>query len=214
MADPEIVTIGEEKEQHSSIQQQVVLADGDEHKHKQLRWFLENETYNKALVFTNSRRQADTVRGLLVQYELRVGVIHGEITQEKRNHVMSLLREGSIDILVATEVAARGLDIDGIDLVVNFDMARRGDNYVHRIGRTGRAGKTGLAISLISASEWNLMASIERYLKLQFERRTIKELKGGYKGPKKLKKSGKAASSKKKKKKSKGGKPAKKNSKK
>ncbi len=199
MSDPETITLSTAQDPHSTIQQQIVLADDDEHKHQLLQWLLQNESYEKALVFTNSRRQADHVRGLLVQHELRVGVIHGDIDQEKRNHVMGLVREGSIDILVATEVAARGLDIEGIDLVINFDMARRGDNYVHRIGRTGRAGKKGLAISLVSAPEWNLMASVERYLKLKFERRGIKALKGTYSGPKKLKKSGKAAGSKKKK---------------
>lgn len=102
-------------------------------------------------------------------------------------------------MLVATDVAARGLDIDGLDLVINFDMPRSGDEYVHRVGRTGRAGGEGLAISLITHNDWNLMSSIERYLKQQFERRVIKEVKGTYNGPKKVKASGKAAGSKKKK---------------
>jgi len=201
MNEPDTITLSGIKEAPSAIRQQIVLADDDDHKQKLLLWLLQNETYDKALIFTNSRRQADTVRGQLVQHQLRIGVIHGDIDQEKRNRVMTLLREGSVNILVATEVAARGLDIEGIDLVINFDMARRGDNYIHRIGRTGRAGKGGLAISLISAPEWNLMASIERYLKLTFERRPIKALKGAYSGPKKLKKSGKAAGKKKKQKK-------------
>ena len=100
---------------------------------------------------------------------------------------------------MATDVAARGLDIDGLDLVINFDMPRSGDEYVHRIGRTGRAGAEGLAISLICHNDWNLMSSIERYLKQQFERRVIKEVKGTYSGPKKVKASGKAAGTKKKK---------------
>ncbi|MCY1405003.1 ATP-dependent RNA helicase SrmB [compost metagenome] len=102
-------------------------------------------------------------------------------------------------ILVATDVAARGLDVDGLDLVVNFDMPRSGDEYVHRIGRTGRAGNEGLAISLITHGDWNLMSSIERYLKQRFERRVIKEVKGTYSGPKKVKASGKAVGVKKKK---------------
>jgi superfamily II DNA/RNA helicase len=131
----------------------------------------------------------------------RAGVLHGDMDQVLRNRSMRLLREGVINVLIASDVAARGLDVEGIDLVINFDMARRGDNYVHRTGRTGRAGRQGLAISLILPQEWNLMASIERYLRLQFERRTIAELKGVYSGPKKLKASGKAAGSKKKKKK-------------
>nr|BFE90610.1 hypothetical protein GCM10020185_11460 [Pseudomonas brassicacearum subsp. brassicacearum] len=84
-------------------------------------------------------------------------------------------------------------------MVINFDMPRSGDEYVHRIGRTGRAGNDGLAISLICHGDWNLMSSIERYLKQSFERRTIKEVKGTYGGPKKVKASGKAVGVKKKK---------------
>jgi superfamily II DNA/RNA helicase len=109
------------------------------------------------------------------------------------------LNQGHINVLIATDVAARGLDIEGMDMVVNFDMPRKGDDYVHRIGRTGRAANAGLAISLIGPHEWNLMSSIERYLKQDFEKRVIKELKGTYNGPKKLKASGKAAGTKKKK---------------
>jgi len=82
---------------------------------------------------------------------------------------------------------------------LNYDMARKGDDYVHRIGRTGRAGETGTAISLINHTEWNLKAAIERYIKQEFEPRVIKELKGAYSGPKRLKASGKAAGTKKKK---------------
>ena len=83
--------------------------------------------------------------------------------------------------------------------MINVEMPRKGDLYVHRIGRTGRAGSEGQAISLIMPSEWNLMSSIERYLKLRFRRKQIDELMGTYKGPKKLKSSGKAAGTKKKK---------------
>ena len=85
-----------------------------------------------------------------------------------------------------------------IDLVVNYDMPRSGDDYIHRTGRTGRAGAQGMAVSLVSAPEWNLMVSIERYAKLSFERRTIPGLKAKFNGPKKTKASGKAAGSKKK----------------
>lgn len=116
-----------------------------------------------------------------------------------RKLAIDRLRQGAVKGLVATDVAARGLDVEGLDLVINFDMPRSGDEYVHRIGRTGRAGGEGLAVSLICHTDWNLMSSIERYLKQRFERRTIKELKGIYQGPKNLKASGKAAGSKKKK---------------
>ncbi|MDO6749393.1 helicase-related protein, partial [Gilvimarinus sp. 1_MG-2023] len=93
-----------------------------------------------------------------------VAMLHGEMTQDERKYVMQMLREGKRNILVATDVAARGLDVEGMDLVINYDLARKGDEYVHRIGRTGRAGKSGLAISLISPYEWNLKAAIESYI--------------------------------------------------
>jgi superfamily II DNA/RNA helicase len=126
-------------------------------------------------------------------------VLHGEKDQKDRKLAIERLKQGGVKILVATDVAARGLDVDGLDLVINFDMPRSGDEYVHRIGRTGRAGADGLAISLIGHGDWNLMSSIERYLKQRSSAHLIKEVKGTYKGPKKVKASGKAAGTKKKK---------------
>jgi superfamily II DNA/RNA helicase len=121
------------------------------------------------------------------------------MSTEERKHVMHQFHDGKVTVLCASDVAARGLDIAGIDLVINYDIPYSGDNYLHRTGRTGRAGAKGLAISLASAAEWNLMNSIERYLALTFDRRTVPGLKARYSGPKKLKSSGKAAGSKKKK---------------
>ena len=126
-------------------------------------------------------------------------MLHGEKDQKDRKLAIDRLRQGAVKVLVATDVAARGLDVDGLDLVINFDMPRSGDDYVHRTGRTGRAGNEGLAISLITHNDWNLMSSIERYLKQRFEKRTVKEHKGIYQGPKNLKASGKAVGAKKKK---------------
>ncbi len=112
---------------------------------------------------------------------------------------LQVLLQGVTVALQCLAVAARGLDIEGVDLVINYDMPRSGDEYVHRIGRTGRSGEDGLAISLIEHLDWNLMSSIQRYLKQTFEKRVLPGLKGGYHGPKNVKSSGKAAGSKKKK---------------
>ena len=185
--------------EHEDIEQQMLLADDFEHKKKLLIWLLSHETYEKALVFTNTKIHTDQLRGPLRGQKLRVGSLHGDMDQSERNKTMGFFRDGTIDILVATDVAARGLDIEGVDLVINFDLARNGNDYLHRIGRTGRAGRPGLAIALINSTEWNVLAGIERYLQQRLTRRTIKELEGRYKGPKKLKASGKAASSKNKK---------------
>jgi len=189
---PEKIYLDGAQEEHGNIQQQMLLADDFEHKQKLLHWLLLNEHYDKALVFTNTKLQADKLRGPIRGQKLRVDSLHGDLDQKQRNRVMALYRNGVINILVATDVAARGLDIDGVDLVINFDLARNGDDYVHRIGRTGRADKPGLAIALINATEWNQLAGIERYLKQRLQRRLIKELEGNFKGPKKLKASGKA----------------------
>lgn len=198
LKDHEIVALNTLHDGHRNIEQQIVLADDNDHKQKLLAWLLLNETYDKALVFTNSRIQADILRGPLRGQKLRVGVLHGEMDQKDRNRMMELFRDGEVKIMIATDLAARGLDIKGINLVINFDVPRNGINYIHRIGRTGRIDELGLTIALVKHTEWNLMSGIERFLKQKFERRNIKELEGKYKGPKKLKASGKATGGKKK----------------
>ena len=194
----EIVALNTLHDGHRNIEQQIVLADDNDHKLKLLAWLLQNESYDKALVFTNSRIQADTLRGPLRGQKLRVGVLQGEMDQKDRNRMMELFRDGEVKIMLATDLAARGLDIKGINLVINFDVPRNGINYIHRIGRTGRVDELGLTIALVKHTEWNLMSGIERFLKQTFKRRSIKELEGKYKGPKKLKASGKASGGKKK----------------
>ncbi|MGE8496418.1 MAG: DEAD/DEAH box helicase [Pseudomonas sp.] len=199
LKDPEHLLLNRVSQLNEGTRQQIITADHNYHKEQMVDWLLANETYEKAIIFTNTRVQADRLYGKLVAREFKVFVLHGEKDQKDRKLAIDRLKQGAVKILVATDVAARGLDVDGLDLVINFDMPRSGDEYVHRIGRTGRAGGEGLAISLICHGDWNLMSSIERYLKQRFERRTIKELKGTYQGPKNLKASGKAAGVKKKK---------------
>ncbi|MGY8871696.1 MAG: DEAD/DEAH box helicase [Pseudomonadales bacterium] len=199
MKEPVSIKLNSHREVHSNIRQQIILANDVALKDKQLVWLLKNDTFEKAIVFTNTKVNATRLNGYLRYNDIRAGVIHGDLTQEQRTHAMGLLASGKINVLVATDVVARGIDVKGIDLVVNVEMSRSGDDHTHRVGRTGRAGEQGVAISLISPTEWNLMSSIERYLKTQFERRVIKGLEGSYAGPKKLKASGKAAGTKKKK---------------
>lgn len=202
MDQPELVLINYRLKDHSKIHQSILLADDTDHKEKLLRWLLENETFNKALVFTNTRNQANRLDGLLRYFEQKSAQIHGDVHQKGRQATIEAFHEGSINVLVATDVAARGLDVKGVDLIINFEVPRKGDDYLHRIGRSGRGDETGASITFVTPPEWNLMSSIERYLKTRFSRMVVKELAGTFKGPKKLKASGKAASKKKKKKKS------------
>ncbi|GAB3383071.1 DEAD/DEAH box helicase [Azotobacter armeniacus] len=199
LRDPQHLMLNAVSDLSETTRQQIVTADDPAHKERLVHWLLENESYRKAIVFTNTRAQADRLYGHLVAAGHKVFVLHGEKDQKDRKLAIERLKQGGTRALVATDVAARGLDVEGLDLVINFDMPRSGDEYVHRVGRTGRAGAEGLAVSLICHNDWNLMSSIERYLKQRFERRVIKELKGSYQGPKNLKASGKAAGAKKKK---------------
>jgi ATP-dependent RNA helicase SrmB len=189
---PKTIALNSLHDGHRNIEQQIILADSPPHKQQLLCWLLQHENYDKALVFTNSRLQATALQQQLMTTGFRVGVLHGDFDQKERNRVMALYRKGVINVLVATDLAARGLDIDGINLVINFEVPRNGITYIHRIGRSGRANAEGLAITLVAHTEWNLMSSIERFLKQNFGRRHIEGLQGSYHGPKKTKLSGKA----------------------
>ena len=195
---PQTIAIGQVRQPHSSITHQLILADSREHKDKLLAALLQQGGFHRALVFGNKRDTAVRLADLLRHEGLRCASLHGEMSTEERKHVMHQFHDGKVHIVCASDLAARGIDVAGIDLVVNYDIPYSGDNYLHRTGRTGRAGAKGLAVSLASATEWNLMVSIERYLALRFERRTLPGLTAKYNGPKKLKSSGKAAGSKKK----------------
>jgi len=201
LSNPEVVAIGTHRSHHANIAQQRILADDPGHKKQLSNWLLANTEYDKALVFTNTRDHAEELSAFLQSQRdgkgkskvwetagkgrSRVACLHGEMLQEDRRKVMHWFRTGVIKVLVSTDLAARGLDVKGVDLVLNFAMPRSGDDYVHRIGRTGRAGVKGLAISLVAPQEWNQMESIERYLAITLEPKTIPGLESRFKGPSK-----------------------------
>ena len=192
LTNPENIVVDSFRGEHSNITQQKILADNDKHKQRLLTWILSKEEFRQAIIFTNTKVKAESLFHFLEYHSINAAVLHGDMTQDERNFVMQRMQQGTVDVLVATDVAARGLDVKKIDLVVNFDIPRSGDDYVHRIGRTGRAESDGLAISLVDTTEWNLTASIERYLKVEMVSRKIKSLEGSYKGPKNLKSNGKS----------------------
>ena len=114
------------------------------------------------LIFCNTKKSVDFVKKHLKKNEFNADALHGDMTQKARDKVMNKFRNGNINVLVATDVAARGLDIDGVDVVINYDVAQNGDDYTHRIGRTARAGKTGYALSLVSADEVSRFNNIKK----------------------------------------------------
>jgi ATP-dependent RNA helicase RhlE len=127
---------------------------------------LQNESVERALVFTRTKHGADkVVRGLL-RAGIAAEAIHGNKSQNQRERVLAAFRKGQIRTLVATDVAARGIDVDGISHVVNFDLPNVPETYVHRIGRTARAGKEGVAISLCDAEEVTFVRDIEKLIRM------------------------------------------------
>jgi ATP-dependent RNA helicase SrmB len=196
--EPESVNCGEIRAAHKDIFHQRILADSQEHKDKLLLALLADSRGRKQLIFANKRTTAARLSGLLQHHGIRAACLHGEMSTEERKVVVTRFTQGIIDVVTASDLAARGLDIEGIDTVINYDLPFSGDDYLHRTGRTGRAGSQGLALSLVTAADWNLMISIQRYLNLEMEARTLPGLKARYAGPKKMKSSGKAAGHKKK----------------
>ena len=123
--------------------------------------------FERALVFTRTKHGADRVVRALSQAGITAEAIHGNKTQGNRERTMAAFRNGQIKTLVATDIAARGIDVDGISHVINYDLPNIAETYVHRIGRTARAGASGIAISLVSSDEMQFLRDIEKLIRRQ-----------------------------------------------
>jgi superfamily II DNA/RNA helicase len=128
---------------------------------------LRHEPIERALIFTRTKHGADKVTRALVRSGIVAEAIHGNKSQNRRGRVLAAFREGSLRILVATDIAARGIDVDGISHVINYDLPNVAETYVHRIGRTARAGATGTAISLCTADQLMDLRAIERLIRMR-----------------------------------------------
>src|SRR5690606_32504337 len=126
-----------------------------------------------AIVFGRTKKRVDELTEGLKKRGYSVEGIHGDLTQSKRDHVIRLFKEQTIDIMVATDVAARGLDISGVTHVYNFDIPQDPESYVHRIGRTGRAGNKGLSVTFVTPREMDHLRTIERVTKTKIARKSI-----------------------------------------
>lgn len=126
--------------------------------------------WDQALVFTRTKHGANKLVKLLAQDGIVSAAIHGNKSQAQRTKALLEFKQGKLHVLVATDIAARGIDIDQLPVVINFDLPQVAEDYVHRIGRTGRAGAEGHAVSLVSADEFNQLQAIERFIKRQLDR--------------------------------------------
>jgi superfamily II DNA/RNA helicase len=164
MKNPERIQIAPGEITHDRIEQRLHLADNLNHKNRMLQHLCADSTMTRAIIFSATRRDADSLAHALNAQGYSAAALHGDMTQNARNRTMLNMRRGKIRLLVATDVAARGLDVTGITHVINFDLPRFAEDYVHRIGRTGRAGKSGIAISFASRADLPYLNRIERYM--------------------------------------------------
>ncbi|MCU9956195.1 MULTISPECIES: DEAD/DEAH box helicase [Burkholderia] len=165
LKDPERIEIQQRLESRANIAQTVHYVDDRDHKDRLLDHLLRDDALDQAIIFTATKIDADQLAGRLADAGFESAALHGDLPQGARNRTIRALRERRVRVLVATDVAARGIDIPGITHVFNYDLPKFAEDYVHRIGRTGRAGRSGTAVSLVHHAEQGALKRIERFVR-------------------------------------------------
>lgn len=163
LKNPKTIEVAQQKEKHANIEQRLHFVDDMTHKNKLLEHLLIAPEVNQTIIFTSTKRHADVLAEDLYAAGHKTAALHGDMTQGARNRTLTKLRHGDVKVLVATDVAARGIDVAGISHVINYDLPKFAEDYVHRIGRTGRAGATGIAISFASNMDRHILRKIEQF---------------------------------------------------
>ncbi len=173
MRQPQRVQIDSPQEKHVNIRQILHWADNAQHKRRLLDHLLRDTTINQAIVFASTQIECDGLANDLQQEGFSAVALHGALSQGLRNRRLMALRQGQVQFLVATDVAARGIDVPTITHVFNFGLPMKSEDYTHRIGRTGRAGRQGLAVTLAEFRDKRKIFDIEAYTRQQFTAEVI-----------------------------------------
>ena len=163
LRNPKLIEVAAQKARHENIEQRLHYVDDGSHKGRLLDHFLRDVELDQAIVFTATKRGADRLASKLYEDGHAAAALHGDMNQSQRNRTLAKLRSGNVRVLVATDVAARGIDVKSISHVINYDLPKQAEDYVHRIGRTGRAGVNGIAISFAAPDDGWQVRQIERY---------------------------------------------------
>jgi superfamily II DNA/RNA helicase len=163
MKNPGRIELASAQDKHENISQRLHWADSIAHKHKLLSHWLSDPTLEQAVVFASTQVDSETIADALRADGHEATALHGAMPQAVRNRRLTSLRKGQTRILVATDVAARGIDVPTISHVINFGLPMKAEDYVHRIGRTGRAGRSGVAITLAEHRDRSKIRAIEQY---------------------------------------------------
>jgi len=175
LVDPKLIEVARSNATNENIIQKVYMVEQAD-KHVLLAHLLRESTGNQALVFTKRKLTAGQLASRLHREGIAADAIHGDKTQRERIEALDAFKEGRIAALIGTDVAARGLDIDHLPLVVNYEMPSAAEDYVHRIGRTGRAGASGMAISLVSPEEEKYLFEIEKLIGRKIDREILPQI--------------------------------------
>jgi len=163
LKNPIEISIAAEHAKHEFIEQRLHHVDNIDHKYRLLDHLINDETLTQAIVFTSTKHQASELADKLSRDGIDSAVLHGGLRQSQRTRTIMQMRKGGVRILVATDVAARGIDVPTISHVINFDLPNNAEDYVHRIGRTGRAGSNGVAFSFAASRDFDIVRQIERF---------------------------------------------------
>ncbi len=183
MREPRRVQIDNPQEKHVNIKQVLFWADTPQHKRKLLDHWLRDTSINQAIVFASTQIECDGLAGDLQQAGFDAVALHGALSQGLRNRRLMALRNGQVQVLVATDVAARGIDVPTITHVFNYGLPMKAEDYTHRIGRTGRAGRDGLAVTFAEFRDRRKIFDIEAYTRQQFKAEQVPGLEPQQRAP-------------------------------
>ncbi|EGR0188599.1 DEAD/DEAH box helicase [Vibrio cholerae] len=180
--EPKRIAIGVGSEEHKDITQHFYLCDHLDHKEALLDRILADAEYRQVIIFTATRADTDRLTEKINQNNLKAVALSGNLNQTQRNTIMGQFERAVFKILVTTDVASRGLDIPAVTHVINFDMPKHTEEYVHRVGRTGRAGNKGDAMSLVGPKDWESFKRVEAFLQQEIQFEVLAGLEGKFKG--------------------------------
>lgn len=170
--DPEVIEV-ERVDDQGKIEEQLLYCDDMRHKNRLLDHILRDANIDQCVIFTSTKAMTEVIADELYEKGFAANCLHGDMPQGWRNRTLMDLRKGRCKILVATDVAARGIDVPTITHVINYDLPKQAEDYVHRIGRTGRAGRTGIAITFAEVNEYVKVHKIEKYIGRKLPELTI-----------------------------------------
>ena len=179
---PVRIAVGEENQQHSEITQRFFLADNLNQKEKLLFHFVQKEVTKQVIIFTATRKDAERLSIVLNEKGCSSLALHGDMSQANRNQIMDSFSRGKEKVLVTTDIASRGLDLLNVSHVINFDIPKHTEEYIHRIGRTGRAGTEGDAISIIGPKDWDNFKKVESFVQQSITFNRIEGINPKFKG--------------------------------